>query len=168
MLASSLAATETVTIGAGGTGGVSNNGNVGGNTTFGSHVTGPFGLGGFRNSGIVLALAGTGNTGFNITVSTDNQQTYFYSTAGLPGVGASSNTGRGGNTLNGGAGGGGTTNVSPAGLGGVSQFGGNGGDGNFNGTGVAGSQPGGGGGGSGNGTFTGGAGGAGRVRVYAW
>jgi hypothetical protein len=168
MLASSLGATETVTIGAGGTGGVSNVGNIGGNTTFGSHVTGPFGLAGFNNATFVQALAGTGNTGFTVNVATNGQQTYYYSTAGLGGVGASSVTGRGGNTLYGGAGGGGTTNASPAGLGGVSQFGGNGGAGNFSGTGVAGSQPGGGGGGGGAGTFTGGAGGAGRVRVWAW
>jgi hypothetical protein len=166
MLASSLGATETVTIGAGGAGGLSNSGSNGGNSTFGSHVTGPFGLGALGNSTVVQALAGTGNSGFTITVSTNSQQTYYYSTAGLGGVGASSVTGRGGNTLYGGAGGGGTTNASPAGLGGVSQFGGNGGAGNFSGTGTAGSQPGGGGGGSG--TSTGGAGGAGRVRVYAW
>ena len=169
MLASSLGATETVTIGAGGTGGASgDDGANGGNTTFGSHVTGPFGLGALRNASVVKALAGTGNSGFNVNVTTNNQQTYYYSTAGLGGVGASSVSGRGGNTLYGGAGGGGcVAGTSPGGSAGVSQFGGNGGDGNHAGNGGAGVQPGGGGGGGAN-SFVGGAGGAGRVRVWAW
>lgn len=168
MLASSLGSTETVTIGAGGTGGVGDDGANGGNTTFGSHVTGPFGLGALRNASVVKALAGTGNSGFYVTVTTDNQQTYYYSTAGLGGVGASSVTGRGGNTLYGGAGGGGcVSGTSPGASAGVSQFGGNGGAGNHAGNGGAGVQPGGGGGGGAS-SFVGGAGGAGRVRVWAW
>lgn len=55
--AASLGATETVTIGAGGTGGAAgnNNGTAGGNTTFGAHATG--GAGG----------AGTGSTATTLT-----------------------------------------------------------------------------------------------------
>jgi hypothetical protein len=192
IFAASLGSTETVTIGAGGAGATSDNtaGSVGGNTTFGSHITGYGGGGGNAGSGVAaggggggvtsvgsVGGAGTGGAGGGLTGAAAAAASTF------GGGGGGSNTATpGGASIYGGAGGGAgnDTNGSPGGssyfggaggggggdgasVGGTSTFGGNGGAGADGGSGVAGSQPGGGGGGGEN--AAGGAGGTGRVKV---
>lgn len=166
LLLSSLGATETVTIGAGGAGRTSTNGNgtAGGNTTFGSWVT-AYGGGGGGSSGNTYTGIGGNNLsagGSNILLgfvasspSLDNYYPLVYdgvsiayydnpiinSWAGAMGRVAGATVHGGGNAVWGGASGGaGATNTA----GGTSQFGGNGGTGGASPT--AGSQPGGGGG----------------------
>lgn len=148
ILLSSLGATETVTIAAGGTGRITSNGDgtAGGNTTFGSWVTA---YGGGAGTGTTTGGGGGGcgtsagpAGGAYTSVARDfavfgpwmgaggkYSDTATYPTTGL------------GDAVYGGAGGGaGATNTT----GGTSQFGGNGGTGGASPT--AGSQPGGGGG----------------------
>jgi hypothetical protein len=153
-LASTVGATETVTIGAGGAGGASggsNFGSVGGDTSFGAFISSKGGLSGSFDA----ADGGGGEAGGGNSLRSHGG----YSSGG-GGVGDFV----GGSCVKGGAGGGGSSSV-----GGTSQDGGNGGDGNDS-AGVAadnGVVPGGGGGGCEN---DGGAGdGAnGRLRVWAW
>lgn len=154
-------ATESVTVGAGGAAianGVLSDGNVGGDSSFGSLLTA---IGG--NPGSI-----TQNNSFvtiprspdDVLTNSATLRTLIFPQAGY---GAPE---YGGNTVYGGAGGGGTN--SP-GTGGVSSYGGNGGNGN-NTAGVPagdGSFPGGGGGSSGNDGGSG-AGGDGFVRVIVW
>lgn len=72
ILASALSATETVTIGALGAGGISaaspNAGSNGGNTTFGSHLTAGGGLGGTLTSGTNIPGEGGTATGGDINI----------------------------------------------------------------------------------------------------
>jgi hypothetical protein len=187
ILAASLGATETVTIGAGGA--VSTGfGNAGGNSTFGSLVTGyggggggvfNSGAGGGGGGGKTAAGASVTNSGSGGSAG-DNFGTAGQSTGGSSpaiadaggGGGAGNNGGSGGTggyARFGGAGGGGAA-VSADGAAGLSLFGGNGGVGDASGTNNAGdgSVPGGGGGGkqrNGSGAGEGGAGGAGRIIV---
>lgn len=155
MLLSELGSTETVTIGAGGAAQASDNtnGNNGGNTTFGSHLTG-YGGGGGKADGSVANSGGIDGVATGM------------STASTPGImlgGAGAGTGVGGDSFMGGGGGGGS---SGSGAGGTSVGGGNGGAGS-QGTGTAGTQPGGGGGGGRAGASGAGANGQCRVTVFA-
>ena len=187
---STLGATETVTIGAGGTAitAATTNGNAGGNTTFGSLLTG---YGGARG----IATGGTGGGGGGqfsqgaAAGSTSGSPWDFLSDGTGGGIGWGGSSGAngfpgffggggggggkngtnvagsaGGAAYNGGAGGGGAgQGTGAAGAGGASIGGGNGGASSATGTAGSGAQPGGGGGGTGGGTS--GAGGAGRVIV---
>jgi len=158
MLASTLGATVTVTVGAGGAGGTVGgaNGSAGGGSSFGSFATGRGGLGGIQNSSVVPGLPGaSGNA------TTGNG--LLFTQAGFAG----SSNGTGGNAIYGGAGGGGSNGTATR-AGGTSVYGGSGGSGVASGAGGDGSVPGGGGGAGGDTSSAGGAGGAGRVRVWAW
>lgn len=158
---STLGATETVTIGAGGAGAANAStadGSTGGTTTFGSWLSA---LGG--NPGK------TGAAGAYITVprspaafSADTALGVFV----LPQAGMGF-TGAGGKTVYGGGGGGGSNTGGSTG--GTSEIGGDGGGGNntLNTAGTGGAAPAGGGGGSGN-NGGGGAGARGEVRVWTW
>lgn len=165
---SSLASSETVTIGAGGVGKtVNGNGNNGGSSNFGAWVTAYGGAGGQASN---TGGAG-GGWASNSTTSTND-------TPG-EGIGVSQNVGKTGYFVGGGGGGGDT--VTPAakaggvsvygggggggrgGAGGASMYGGNGGAGAIAGAGTAGTVPGG-GGGSGQ-ASTSGAGGGGKIVV---
>jgi len=177
---SALSATETVTIGAGGTAQSSSNtsGNTGGNTTFGTKLTAYGGAGGQHGGsgggggGMTGAgSAGTGGAPQSVTSSATVWQPFggasgTTSGVGFPAVygGASGAQGNGasagGASVYGGGGGG-----CSAGAGGVSTFGGAGGAGSTT-TGTDGSAPAG-GGGSGN-SGNSGAGGAGRCFVITW
>ena len=154
--ASSLGSTETVTIGAGGTavsGGT--NGNTGGNTTFGSWLTGYGGAGG------TTSVGGAGGA-YTAGGSTAGGSNYNDASGALQQANAGST---GGSSYFGGAGGGGAGSLS-GGAGGSTRYGGAGGAGAITGTATSGSQPGGGGGGNYNGTS--GAGGNGKVVVNTW
>lgn len=154
--AADCAATESVTIGAGGAGGTAAGGSAGGNTTFGSLATARGGAGGTLNT--TGALSGDYVGGLASTSS-------WASGGGAPTSGGTAGI-AGGACIMGGGGGGGGDSVS-SGLGGVSLHGGNGGDGRTTtGTATAGDVPGGGGGGAYDGT--GGAGAAGYARITAW
>lgn len=190
VLLSSLGATETVTIGSGGAArsGTNQNGAAGGNTTFGSWLTGfggggggqvgtGFGGGGGGPQGAggtnVGAAGGAPRSSLNAASSYGDGGTtggeagcdgHFHGGGGGGAV-AGGGGGVGGKSVYGGGGGGGGGQSSSAG-GGVSLFGGNGGAGATSTTATAGAQPGGGGGGTSSGTS--GAGGAGKcvVTVY--
>jgi hypothetical protein len=167
MLASDLGATEAVTVGLGGAAKTSNgNGNDGGNTTFGAHLTAYGGGGGDSggspnrggHGGGWLSSRGPVNTGFGGAVGAETagaESAYGGAAGGKDGVFA------GGASIWGGAGGGGDE-----GAGGTSLYGGNGGAGSLTGAATAGTQPGGGGGGTDTGTS--GKGGDGRVRVTTY
>lgn len=187
---SSLGATETVTIGAGGTSVSSNTtGNNGGNTTLGSHVTAyGGGGGGYCGTGNPQGGGGGGEyaaastiTRGNISggqtsrvvmrvnadgtvVTAGNNRTNDAFSAWAGAAGAGRNADYGWNVAAGravyGGGGGGDGTNN---TGGVSLYGGSGGA--FGSTGGTGTQPSGGGG---AGTSTSGAGGAGQVIVYVW
>ena len=186
---SSLGASETVTIGAGGAGGTGTAAGSGGSTTtFGSFVTAYGGAGG---GGQAAPDGGGGGGAFSAGSGTSpGAPAYAVSEISLGGAqgnpalaggsgeftgggggggrnnsGAGANTtGIGGNSIYGGAGGGGAgVGANAASAGGSSVNGGAGGAGSSNGTATAGSQPGGGGGGTNSGTAA--AGGAGRVIV---
>lgn len=190
---STLGATETVTIGAGGaavtTAGTA--GNAGGNTSFGSRLTAYRGAGGTLGSGggggggplSAGSSATPGDPLYLIQIS--NGVSYYHGSGGVyltgwrggywHGGGGGWNSeaaAAGGSAYYGGGGGGnsywddGKGTTGAGGAGGTSTNGGNGGAGSAtaNGNGTAGSQPGGGGGGAYNGTSSG-AGGAGRCIV---
>ncbi len=140
ILLSSLGSTETVTIGAGGTGRTTSagDGTDGGNTTFGSWITAYGGQKGSQSShtvqaagGGMFAIGGAAVIGYEIANPFDGAAggSQFMSLGGRSSVW-------------GGAGGGAGTTYTTAG---TSQFGGNGGTGGASPT--NGSQPGGGGGG---------------------
>jgi hypothetical protein len=186
---SSLGATETVTVGAGGTGKTTNlSGTVGGNSSLGSFIT-AFGGGGGAASSTNNAAGGGGGGGQLSAGGTI--------TAGRPGSdgagGGTSEGARNGNegffkggggggqpidpctnlgvaggvgatTVYGGSGGGAATNASTTAGGAAGIYGGAGGGGSNTGDGTAGTAPGGGGGGTRTGT-TSGAGAAGRIIV---
>tara|TARA_R110000782_G_scaffold5224_1_gene18105 strand:+ start:2466 stop:3431 length:966 start_codon:yes stop_codon:yes gene_type:complete len=158
LLASTVGATESVTIGAGGAGGANGSPNTGASgavTSFGSLVSGGNGKAG----------VGSGADGGGGEIGGTNDAGNGTGNGGYSSGGAGSAGGAGGATVKGGGGGGG----SSGGAGGASQGGGNGGAGNAGAgvAGTAGSVPGGGGGASQN-DGGGGNGAAGRVRVWAW
>ena len=147
---STLAATETVTIGAGATGGTTTaDGGVGGSTTFGAHLTG-FGGGGGGNGGGKQSGAGGGSPlGAGQTAPNTNGGNAGTggglggASPGADGVsndngggGAAYNAGEAGNGGLGGGGGGSGTGGGTAG--GTATYGGGGGGGGLNGTGGAG------------------------------
>jgi hypothetical protein len=182
---SSMGATETVTIGAGGASRSTNgHGTAGGNTTVGSLITaygggGGGGQGAGGGGGGQLSAGANGNTSSNtnpgkplFATGVDGAGNYTYQGSSVysmsvgsdvqdsfyHGGGGASSTATGptrGGNSLWGGGGGGSTSTSTTG--GTSIYGGNGGSASTNGT-----QPGGGGGAS---TGTTGAGGAGRVVV---
>jgi hypothetical protein len=174
--ASDLGATVTVTIGAGGTApSANNNGNAGGNTTFGTHITANGGSGGFRSS-VGSTSQGSANSAANFY-----EGGYASGRAGsiTGGSGVFSIATAGINSVFGGGAGGGAFATAPTNInattssGGTSQFAGSGGAGSTaSGTpATAGASGGGGGGGAANavgGSTAAGAGGAGRVRIWAW
>ena len=158
--ASEVGATETVTIGAGGTTVTANSGNNGGATSFGSLLTAKGGLGGLKNNtagrGTPYRIGGD-TSGFNIdTTSMAVAPSY----AGLGGLASY----KGGDTIYGGGGGGGAKTTSN--VGGSSVFGGSGGTSGIGTAGSNGSAPGGGGGASDNSAS--GEGAVGRLRVWSW
>jgi len=187
----SLGATETVTIGAGGTSSSNAVGKVGGNSSFGSFATAYGGGGGLyvssggggggilSNGGVAGAggspvggALGSGAKGGDSTFggggggpSNFGGGTAIYGGGGGGGE-QGGGTGPGGNSIYGGAGGGGGSNDGVDEVGGTSIFGGAGGNGgDASPVPTAGSIPGGGGGGNST-TGASGAGGAGRVIVY--
>lgn len=162
MLASTVGATVSVTVGTGGAGGTvgGNDGSAGGTSSFGSVVTARGGGGGQAlSASFTVGIPGSSG-------SATPGAGLLFPQAGFAG----SSNGVGGNTIYGGAGGGGC-NGSATRAGGTSTYGGAGGAGGTSGgvgPGAAGSVPGGGGGASGDSVSAAGAGGAGRVRVWAW
>lgn len=171
---STLGATETVTVA---TGGASQTvadtvGNVGGNTTFGSHATGFGGGGGGGDSstsdggfGGGIFAAGAAGTGGG---ATSNYDAGTLHEGGDGGEAVNAATGEaGGAAFNGGGGGGGAGGATAGGAGGDSKFGGDGGAGaTGSGNATAGTAPGGGGGGSVTGNSGAGADGDCIVTVY--
>lgn len=169
---SDLSSTETITIGAGGAA-VSGGGQAevfgtnGTNTTFGSHVTGFGGRGGYADNNSAnfvdastpLGIGSYGGTGTFAGSFMAGGKGGSNSDSGQ----TTSGTKNGGDALFGGGGGGGT-NSSVNGTGGTSFFAGNGGSG-VHGTGNAGSTPAGGGGG---GRSTSGKGGDGECWVMVF
>ena len=130
ILASALAASEVITVGAGGAGVAGGAGNAGGTSSFGAHVSATGGAGGavlgaFAGLGIGGA-AGVGGVGVGGLLN-------VYGGPGAIGVRNANNTGVGGNGGNSPLGGGGTCQIV-GGSGGV-----NGENGNFYGGGGAGS-----------------------------
>jgi hypothetical protein len=165
LAAADLSSSETITVGAGGVGSGSNSyGQSGANSSFGSHVTGYGGLGGFRNGSSDDDYAegsrawgiGDYDSGF-LGFEVDALDIFSGGSGGRGGSSARP----GGNAVFGGGGGGGGP-LSGSAVGGTSVLGGNGGAGN-SGTATSGSQPGGGGGGTEDGVA--GSGGDGAVWV---
>lgn len=184
---SAMGATETITIGAGGTGGTS--ATAGGNTTVGSLLTAYGGAAGTAGQG--GGGGGQLSAGSNLTVGTTynsppgnprilnywdpstslpywqgggstTNNTVDYCSAFMHGGGGGASTLAGGTSVWGGGGGGGYN----AGAAGSSSFGGAGGAGSSAGTAGSGTQPGGGGGGTSTGTAGGGAAGQVIITVF--
>jgi len=188
MLVTALGATESVTVGAGGAAQatLNNNGNDGGDTTFGVHLTAFGGGGGGGGGGAGGGGGGAQSKGNNIgeggapnggSIGSKHRDGYGGAGGGATGAnnggrsgfggaggggGGSGSHGNGGNAFYGGAGGGGTENAI-GGSGGISKNGGDGGAGAPAG-GTAGIQPGGGGGATDD-TGSSGAGGDGQCIV---
>lgn len=155
--ANDLGATETITIGVGGTSVTgSDSGNAGTASTFGSFASASGGSGGSEgNSGAVAGGAGGSPSGvgtqagvWGIATSVNPAPSGLYSGGG-GGVTSSPSVITAGGSLYGGAGGGSVINAA-AGSGGVSIYGGNGGAANGSGDATIGAIPGGGGGGAAN------------------
>jgi len=168
LAAADLSSSETVTVGAGGVGSSSNSyGQSGANSSFGSHVTGYGGLGGFRNGSSTRNFAGgsrawgigdhTSGSLLDVFFELDAPDIFSGGSGGRSTTTTESSNVRGGNAVFGGGGGSGFG--EPAG---TSVFGGNGGVGNYSNS-TSGLQPGGGGGASRNATA--GSGGDGAVWV---
>jgi hypothetical protein len=162
---SSLGATETITIGAGGAADTN-----GGSTTIGSLLAAYGGstravssqqggaAGGFLSAPITSRTNDTIGEGYGGLAASNGANGYF---TGGGGGGGSTGAGNGGGSVYGGGGGGGNAGGASS-VGGTSQFGGNGGAGNSN-TGTAGTAPAGGGGCGFN--ISGGAGARGEARI---
>jgi len=183
-----VGATETVTIGAGGTAGAAgaNDGGDGGDTTFGSLMTafgGKKSLGG-ANTAIEIGGAGAGSDVANSAMGTNVDADGFFGGGagdqndqggdavfgGAGGSGSGVGVPKGGNCqYGGGGGGGGYAGPASTATGGTSVLGGAGGDGGYGtltAVGDSGNQPGGGAGGSGSnadGSKTGAVGGDGQL-----
>ena len=183
---STLGATETVTIGAGGAGQSTNaTGGTGGNSSFGSYLTAYAGAGGTGGTsscnggggGGPLGAASGSNPGAPLIIlsgADDGYGNFVYTAQGSGSPGGTSQAGIGGifhgggggqrsaaGSIYGGGGGGSSgSNCGGSGTGGQSVYGGNGGNSS-----TAGTQPGGGGGAS---TTTSGAGGAGECKVTVY
>lgn len=184
MLASDLSATETVTVGAGGAAVASTaDGNDGGNSLFGTHVTAPGGWRGRQgNSSFRLYAPPAGGNFFQLSIAALDQAPVYNENSGYGGPSSplfSSSTSvdssdaakrAGGDTTYGGGGGGCAANGPIEGTGGVSELGGNGGNSSATaGVDAAdGVAPGGGGGGHHGGSANSGAGANGIVRVWQW
>lgn len=188
-LTSTLGATETVTIGAGGAAQTVNNtaGNAGGTTSFGAWLSILGGCGGLGTGATISGGGGAGQlSACSISVGGGPSGGAIGVDSALGGGGggdggngggdsgeggagggggsSASSCSNGGDAVDGGAGGGGTGQTGTACLGGDSDFGGDGGDAHQGGTpGDPGAQPGGAGGGSEN--VDSGAGGAGECVV---
>jgi len=192
--ADDLATSTTITIGSGGVAVTDeNDGNVGGNTTFGSLLTAYGGGGGGSSSsgggggggGCLLSAGGSATTGVGGSAglpsalcvgggngaSTATATSTIYGGGGGAGIESTGAGGTGGVTVYGGAGGGGAA-TNGSGSGGTSTFGGAGGAGlaAASGNATSGSVPGGGGGAkwSNAGTGNSGAGGNGMVIVTSF
>ena len=166
---SDLGATETVTIGAGGLGKITANGNGGngGNSTFGAHLTAYGGQGGFQ-TGTGNGVGGGSAANFLGGGSTNSAATIYPNLWGGGGGGTSGTIAAStGQSATFGGGGGGRGNATTFG-GGTSAYGGAGGSGGANGTTqTAGTAPAGGGGGGSSATDgKDGARGEIRVRVF--
>jgi hypothetical protein len=171
---SSLAATETVTVGAGGLASTVNAtaGGVGGNSVFGSLLTAYGGAGGpptnvtipiFYSISSTAGGGGTGISGTYVGLNYDGTTYCINPQIFNGGAGGNVNTTNGNKSVYGGGGGGaGSTNTT----GGTSVFGGNGASAAA--TPAAGVQPSGGGACSTTVSTTGSVGGAGRVKVTMW
>ena len=193
---SSLGATETVTVAAGGASVTSGttNGNVGGTSSFGTWLSAYGGGGGAAVAPYYFGGGGGGSISAGSTYSSTNTITGGAPDGGNGGFGGDNGYGAcygtipgsstygggggsglvnarncysGGNSVFGGAGGGGCFSTT-ANSGGTSKFGGNGGAGGSTAAaaGTAGTQPGGGGGGSNSGNS--GAGAAGKCQITVW
>jgi len=173
--ASDLGATETVTVGSGGSGqsGFADaDGGDGGNSSFGSHITANGGKGGqYSYASVSVAQRRTkGRSGCGAysmpspdQVGQSNPEKHRFGESNYAGGGGGTGaSGDGGDAFIGGAGGGGLSGAAN-GNGGTSVIGGNGGAAG----GTAGTAPGGGGGAAYYSTASG-AGAAGRVRVWSW
>lgn len=166
ILASTLSATESVVIGAGGAGGLNTNGADGGDTSFGVALVAKGGTGGKTTGGLGGGIIRGGSlSGTELTLN-DGMSSYHAGGGASGAPGATSSSFRGGSSIMGGGGGGG--GGTGAGTGGVSQYAGNGGAHGGEAQGGDGDAPGGGGGGSWSTTFRGGNGAPGRVRVWCW
>jgi hypothetical protein len=136
ILASSLGSTETITIGAGGTGGatgIGGDGTAGGNTTFGSHLT-AYGGGGASGAEAASTSGGGGGGGGadGAGGSTTSNSAGSAGTGGVASVDAGAAGGAAGNAgnnafLGGGGGSGGSGGGSSTSKGGKSYYGGGGG-----------------------------------------
>lgn len=124
ILASALAASETVTVGAGGTGVSGNDGNNGGNSAFGTFITSTGGLGGQVIGGSALQVSAPGGQGGVITagdirgVGHTGETGTGDGTLGTSGSGGGSVLGGGGIAVYNGAGGGSFTGNAGLGYGG--------------------------------------------------
>jgi hypothetical protein len=166
LLASTVGATETATIGAGGAAVTSTAlGNVGGNTTLGSLISifgSPSSVSGGSVVSGMLAQSRTAN-GFE---GAGSQATTALCSSVYGGSASPVNsTVASGNAIFGGAAGGGVDTTATVQSPGVSVQGGNGGAASSASSGTAGSQPGGGGGATQTGTASG-AGGSGAIRIW--
>ena len=159
ILASSLSATETITIGSGGTGRTTTTGPglVGGDSTFGSLVTGRGGEGG--KQGVGAGTQGGGNGGGG-ELGRSNSAGSFAQGGYSSGGGSYNSTSSGGDCVKGGGGGASATGGS---TGGESVEGGDGGT-----VATVGTVPGGGGGAEDNTGSAAGDGADGRIRVWSW
>lgn len=163
--ASTVAATETVTIGAGGAAVTTvANGNLGGNTTFGSLLT-VYGSSSFTYGGAVgvasaLSSAAGAGYGFETAGSAAGGDAVYGGGSSHP-----SATSATGSSIYGSGAGGGVTNTATPVTPGTSVYGGAGGAGSSAANGTAGTAPGGGGGATQTGTSSG-AGARGEVRIW--
>lgn len=178
---SELAATVSITIGAGGAAQSLGSGNVGGNTTFGALLTAYGGGGGSGAAGNATATTGGGGGGSlsagGVGTAGTGHSAVLRGGAGsaTPGSGDFGGAGGGNGGTAGasgasaywGGGGGGGRGSGGTGGGGISLHGGNGGAASSSTDGEAGSLPGGGGGATNSGTISG-AGGAGYCLIYVW
>jgi hypothetical protein len=164
--ASEVAATETVTVGAGGTIAASGaRGNMGGRSSFGALLVAPGGSGGAQGSSSYTDTLGSYSVGPSYDGVTQAPNTPGVQPGSVFGAGTTGNA-AGGSTIEGGGGGAGCDYryISPAKAGGLSVRHGRGGDSTAAGAGIAGAAPGGGGGGG----FQNqpGPGGRGHVRIW--
>jgi hypothetical protein len=167
ILSSTMAATETITIGAGGAAKVSSDNaqNAGGNSSVGSFFT-VYGASGSTASGSI-GITGRVNTTSTVGVGFEGagSATPTNATYGGACAGNAATTNIAGSSVYGGAGGGGVTTGNAVSTPGTSKFGGNGGASSSASSGSDGTAPGGGGGGTQTGTQSG-KGGDGQLNIW--